>query len=234
MVEYEKNKNTNTIEQQQKVYNFAQDQVKTAAPEILKQMANLDNTQKEAFLTGLAKQYKIDINSLKGMLETARYDVAKDEKAIAPKATATKTSSGSSSTRTSSTTSTQSANFSPEIMSWANKIQAGSADIASVPSALRGQVNLAVDSLEAQKANKSKTISSAVSNVLNVLTQEDYDEKGFITAQSFKEILADFVANGYSRADVLTAFKDKLYRNKYKFAKNYGITDMEFEKYLKN
>lgn len=236
MVEYEKNKDTNTIEQQQKVYNFAQDQVTTAAPEILKQMAGLDDTQKEAFLTGLAKQYKIDVNSLKGMLETARYDVAKDEKAIAPKATTTKTgtSTGSSTTK-SSTTSTSSANFSPEIMSWANKIQAGSADIASVPSALRGQVNLAVDELNNKK---DESFTGYFDKSISMLSADKsgekvyFDDGGYLTKEAFDLIVSGAKELGIQRSEVLKKIKQFLYTNKYKYVKNYGITQSEFDKYL--
>lgn len=61
--------------------------------------------------------------------------------------------------------------------------------------------------------------------------QDDYvlDKDGFLTEQAFKELLQTTIEKGYSRKDFLNAVKPYLYLNKYKFAKNYGITEQEFK-----
>jgi hypothetical protein len=106
MVDFEKNKDANTIEQKQKVYNFAQDQVATAAPEIIKQIDGLNPSLQEAFIENLAKQYGIDVPSLKGMIETERMSIAKAKGTLKTTATSSKTSSGSgSSSKTASASS---------------------------------------------------------------------------------------------------------------------------------
>lgn len=57
------------------------------------------------------------------------------------------------------------------------------------------------------------------------------DEKGFFTAEAFKDLLKSAV-NDYNipRNDFIQEYKDKIYLKKYKYAKNYGLTEQEFNK----
>lgn len=55
------------------------------------------------------------------------------------------------------------------------------------------------------------------------------DEKGFITAEAFDLLLKEAQKNKVSRNEILLRYKDKLYLDKYKYAKNYGITKKEFD-----
>ncbi len=54
-----------------------------------------------------------------------------------------------------------------------------------------------------------------------------------ITAEAFKDILAQATKFGVSRDEVISKYKEHLYLKKYKFAKNYGLTEEEFNRYSK-
>lgn len=71
-------------------------------------------------------------------------------------------------------------------------------------------------------ANQIKTGIQAASQNPDLI-----DDKGFLTAEYVKRAL-DNLPSGINRSGFLTEIKDKLYLDKFKFAKNYGISETEF------
>jgi len=71
-------------------------------------------------------------------------------------------------------------------------------------------------------------------NLKNTAGQPILDEgKKLFTADVWKDIVARAADVGITQDAMVKKYKDKLYLNKYKFAKNYGWTEEEFNKYKK-
>jgi LysM repeat protein len=85
-----------------------------------------------------------------------------------------------------------------------------------------------------ERADFFSSLDKAISiNAKNKASQPILDDKKLFTADVWKDLVGKAKEVGITQDSMVRKYKDKLYLNKYKFAKNYGWTEEEFNKYKK-
>lgn len=120
-----------------------------------------------------------------------------------------------------------------------SKLSSGGSSVSYTNSELKKLRQANIDPSNTEEADEFLYTSDAEKktkffNDIDQIIQSDQDayvldKDGFLTEQAFKELLQTTIEKGYSRSDFLKAVKPYLYLKKYKFAKNYGITEQEFK-----
>jgi len=67
-----------------------------------------------------------------------------------------------------------------------------------------------------------------------ILDPDNLDDKGYLTAEAFKNLLSAGQTRGVTRTNIINRYKFNLYLDKFKYAKNYGLTSDEYKNLTEN
>lgn len=170
------------------------------ATDVYKTLQTLPSSQREAYLLQVADENNIPVGTLHAALADEQDAQRKFNLSIALQQKSLSNSAGQK----------------PLSTAWLNYIKKNYPSVDVQAFSTQGEAEQAIAD------------SQGFQNAVNQDYESYSDDKGFYTSDYIKSAL-DRLPFGISRTGFLSTIKDKLYLNKYKYAKNYGISQEEFD-----